>query len=243
MIIKDLSTIIKRNDGKGLGTYWHIANIEKDKTSRINTKDVNDIERMLPKLAGAGFTDLEKGLPLTLWSNKTTLINQLKNVGISSKDAYIYIAANRRTNQLILEEDRLNRLIQFMCYQDPECSPTKLAETLFVKMAFDYKKAAIKGLEELEEANGRDEDGYIITNLFLENEVKEEQEEEKEPTEEPADEVPYNGVPILDKAYNSFRKANSSLDIDDYDMECAFEKSDEYRQAVISQALKEAGID
>jgi hypothetical protein len=166
MAKKDLSTIIKHQEGKGAASYYYIKESTKEHSdARINAKELGQIKNTFASLVSKNTPfKIEEALlsHFCPWSEKTTLLNQLEAEGVAIEDAYNFMISQASGNKGPVKKTDPEKLASILVGLAPFLSPVQLVVKL-EEMLKEHKAAAIKIAETMEKDNGRDDNQWIYT--------------------------------------------------------------------------------
>jgi len=156
---KDISTIIKKVEGKGAAGYWFITESSDDKTAKINAKELGqikaDVEKAITK--NKNFT-IEQILlnPLCNWSDKKTFMKDLETANVTNEEAYRFMVAGKKIGPV--QKTDAEKLASILINFEKNLNASALFERLEALMK-SSKEAAIKIVEDKEKAYGRSDGG------------------------------------------------------------------------------------
>jgi len=160
----DLSTIIKKHEGKGAGTYYYIREVGQDKReARLTAVDIGAIKT---KIAARE----EKKRPVKDWDDflldnfdKAPLFCiHLEEMKVSLKDAYDFMSKESATKSGPAKKTDAQKLASILASLEPLITPEQLMEKL-EKMVVENKAEATKIVKDMAFDNGRDSNGWIYT--------------------------------------------------------------------------------
>ena len=166
MAKKDLSTIIKHQDGRGAGSYYYVRESTKEHSdARINAKELGQIKNTFASLVSKKKAfKVEEALlsPFCPWSEKTTLLNQLEEAGVTNEDAFNFMVSQISGSKGPVKKSDPEKLASILVGLAPFLTPAELAEKL-EGMLKEHKATAIALAEKMEASNDRDSNGWIFT--------------------------------------------------------------------------------
>jgi len=161
----DLSTIIKKHEGKGAGTYYYIKESGHDKReARLTAVDIGAIKT---KIA----TREEKKRPVKDWEDflldnfdKAPLFCiHLEEAKIELKDAFDFMSKeSSKTATGPVKKTDAEKLASILVSLAPVLTPEQLVEKLET-MLKEHKEEALKLVKKMEAVNERDSNMWIYT--------------------------------------------------------------------------------
>ncbi len=175
MAKKDLSTIIKHHEGKGAGSYYYVKESTKEHSdARINAKELGQIKNTFASLESKKKAyKIEEALlsPFCPWSEKTALLNQLEEAGVTNEEAFHFMVSQVSGSKGPIKKSDPEKLASILVGLAPFLPPAALAEKL-EGMLKEHKTTAIALAAKMESTNERDSNGWIFTTSKEERERK-----------------------------------------------------------------------